>query len=121
MTPDTIWCLGMYASASTWLFNVVLEIARTLYPGAAGSSASFVHTLANLEVTRGPARLAIIKSHETEPAAADELGRLGRHHLRLDPRPARCGRIADDLPGSRFRQGAATGRGIGSAMLPVRA
>jgi hypothetical protein len=75
MTPDTIWCLGMYASASTWLFNVVLKIARRLYPGRPVIG-GFVHTLANLEVTRGPARLAIIKSHETEPAAADELGRL---------------------------------------------
>jgi hypothetical protein len=75
MIPNTIWCLGMYASASTWLFNVVLKIARTLYPGRSVIG-GFVHTLANLEVTRGTAGLAIVKSHETEPAAADELGRL---------------------------------------------
>jgi len=26
------WCLGMYASASTWTFNVVQQIAATLFP-----------------------------------------------------------------------------------------
>jgi hypothetical protein len=75
MAPNTIWCLGMYASASTWLFNVVLKIARALYPDRSVVG-GFAYTLASLEVMRGPARLAIIKSHEIEPAAADELDGL---------------------------------------------
>jgi hypothetical protein len=89
MTPDTIWCLGMYASASTWLFNVVLKVARALYPKRLVVG-GFVHTLANLEVARRPAGLAIIKSHETELAAADELGRLAASILVSirDPRDA---------------------------------
>jgi hypothetical protein len=73
--PKTIWCLGMYASASTWLFNVALKIARALYPDRPVVG-GFVHTLANLEIARGHAGLAIVKSHETELAAADGLGRL---------------------------------------------
>jgi hypothetical protein len=75
MAPNTIWCLGMYGSASTWLFNVVLEIARALHPDRPVAG-GFVFTLANLEMVHGRAGLAIIKSHETEAAAADELGRL---------------------------------------------
>ena len=32
--PRLIWCLGMYASGSTWLYNAAREVAAVLYPGS---------------------------------------------------------------------------------------
>ena len=65
----------MYSSASTWLFNVVRKVTEALNPDRQ-VAAGFVFSPANFAVARDPVRLAIIKSHETEPAAADELGRV---------------------------------------------
>ncbi len=31
--PHLVWCVGMYASGSTWLYNAAREVAAMLYPG----------------------------------------------------------------------------------------
>jgi len=70
--PKTIWCLGLYASASTWAFNAV----RMLHEATATPAKTYFFS--------GPASFApfalaathIVKSHEiTDPGTAQELGR----------------------------------------------
>ncbi len=60
MQPRVFWCLGMYASASTWLFNVARQIqeaagpARTHFFSGTGDFAGFDQ----------PGVAHIVKSHE---------------------------------------------------------
>jgi hypothetical protein len=66
-----VWCLGMYASASTWLFNVIRQMA-------AGESEVYTHFIAGgiePEVfDRGG--LQLVKSHEiTDDFAVEWLAR----------------------------------------------
>jgi hypothetical protein len=62
-----IWCLGMYASGSTWLFNAVREVASVLYPArrVTGRWAGGMKALKNLDDA-----LNVVKTHELTPAAA---------------------------------------------------
>lgn len=82
-----IWCLGMYASGSTWLFNAVREVAAVLYPAyhVSGRWAGGMKQLKNLS----PA-LNVVKTHELTPAAAKFMqGRADVIFLSLrDPRDA---------------------------------
>lgn len=60
-----IWCLGMYASASTWLFNVVRQIA-------VNDDQVFTYFVSGPldEAAFGRIGLHIVKSHEINDASA---------------------------------------------------
>jgi hypothetical protein len=62
-----IWCLGIYASGSTWLFNAVRDVAAVLYPDrrVCGRWAGGMKQLKNL----GGA-VQVVKTHELIPMAA---------------------------------------------------
>jgi hypothetical protein len=72
MTSRTIWCIGLYASASTWAFNAVRLIheatrlpARTYFFSGASNLAPLAEPLTH-----------IVKSHEiSDPATVQDLGR----------------------------------------------
>ncbi len=85
LPTNLIWCLGMYASGSTWLFNVVRTIAQTSMP----ISSRFIHTTQDLAGLNTSGKL-IVKTHETEPPAAVWLtARAGTILITLrDPRDA---------------------------------
>jgi hypothetical protein len=72
MTSRTIWCIGLYASASTWAFNAVRLIHEATRIPARTYFFSGPSNLAPLDqpVTH------IVKSHEiSDPATVNELGR----------------------------------------------
>ena len=76
MRPDLIWCPGMYASGSTWLFNAVLQVAAATRSGApvfsyfiAPGSASAFATPAD-----APSSIHVVKSHEVDAAMERTLG-----------------------------------------------
>jgi hypothetical protein len=87
MTSKTIWCLGLYASASTWVFNAV----RLLHEAAkVPAKTYFFSSAANLAVLDAPLT-HIVKSHEiSDPATVDALGqRAGNILITIrDPRDA---------------------------------
>ncbi len=62
MKPRIIWCLGMYASASTWLFNVTRQIHEDSRPGPVKTH--FFSDKGNFAGFDDPAVTQIIKSHE---------------------------------------------------------
>jgi hypothetical protein len=84
-----VWCLGMYASASTWTFNVARRILGEV-PGAPALSIF----MANHETTippSNPGAVQLIKSHEIEDSRL--LAELARRSARIivtvrDPRDA---------------------------------
>jgi len=63
-----IWCLGMYASGSTWLYNAARETARALHPAReiTGTYAERIEELRGLR----PEDLNIVKTHDLGPAEA---------------------------------------------------
>src|ERR1700684_2794889 len=64
------WCLGMYASGSTWAFNIVRTICAVAIPDQ-GVVSRFVGVASDIARPFAPAGLAraIIKSHETDAVA----------------------------------------------------
>ena len=68
--PRLVWCLGMYASASTWLYNATRAVAGVLYPDqrVAGCFAGDMKPLRTL-----PDALNVVKTHDLGPAAANFL------------------------------------------------
>jgi len=67
------WCLGLHSSASTWIFNAARKIAEVLLPDKP-IVAPFVLRSIDLPSFDEGERLIIVKSHETDEAAAVELG-----------------------------------------------
>jgi hypothetical protein len=66
-----IWCLGMYGSASTWVFNVALKIAeRSPGPPPHGLYATTAAALDGLPRDR----LAVVKTHDVDTAGTVRLG-----------------------------------------------
>lgn len=63
-----VWGLGMYASGSTWLFNVLQKLAEALAPDLPREG-RFVASLSDVGDPRPARRLLLVKSHETDPAA----------------------------------------------------
>ena len=55
------WCLGMYASASTWTFNVVQQIAATLIPAEPVLPLFVAEEMPSPEATAG--RTVVAKTH----------------------------------------------------------
>ena len=83
-----VWCLGMYASGSTWLYNAVrLVAARSLLEQAVWSG--YVAAAGDLPPC-DPGVLHLMKSHDLDPATAALLDqRAGRILVSLrDPRDA---------------------------------
>jgi hypothetical protein len=71
------WCLGIRGSGSTWVFNAVRNVALALAPDRS-ILGSYIVSHAELPPLGDPAlddnqRLMIVKSHETDEAAAAEL------------------------------------------------
>jgi hypothetical protein len=58
----------MYASGSTWLFNVLLKLAEALAPDLPRDS-RFVASAGDVGGLAPARRLLLVKSHETDPAA----------------------------------------------------
>ncbi|MCB5943431.1 hypothetical protein [Acidocella sp. KAb 2-4] len=85
--PRVVWCLGMYASGSTWTFNMAREVARQLHPG---EQAEGVFAESLWQVLRLPAGMTMVKTHHLPRPAAALLGaRAGLILLTLrDPRDA---------------------------------
>ncbi len=65
--PRLVWCLGMYASGSTWLFNAARAVAGVLYPQQRVAG-HFVEELRPLRAL--PRALNVVKTHDLGPAAA---------------------------------------------------
>jgi hypothetical protein len=59
------WCLGMYASASTWIYNVTRQIAASVYPTRPVQE-HFFGGLADLARLGRPGRTHIVKSHDID-------------------------------------------------------
>jgi hypothetical protein len=60
-----VWGLGMCASGSTWLFNVMLKLAESLAPGLPREG-RFVADAVDVGDLRPARRLLVVKSHETD-------------------------------------------------------
>jgi hypothetical protein len=69
-----IWCLGVYASGSTWVFNAVIKVATAVVPSRP-VAARFVTCRQELDFLDDPVCLPVVKSHDTDEAAAIELAR----------------------------------------------
>jgi len=66
------WCLGIRGSGSTWVFNAVRKVALALAPDRPVLGPYIVRH-AELPSLDDMTRLVIVKSHETDEAAAAEL------------------------------------------------
>lgn len=83
------WCAGMFASGSTWAYNVMRGIAACLHPRHPVKG-RFVNVIGDLDGLDDPAFVHVVKSHDT---AAEVAAELSRQATRLvvtirDPRDA---------------------------------
>lgn len=62
MQPRLLWCLGMYASASTWAFNVARQLHE--HAGTAPQRSTFFSGRGDLSALSTPGVHWIVKSHE---------------------------------------------------------
>jgi hypothetical protein len=77
MMPGTIWCLGMYGSASTWLFNVVRLLHTCL--GTAEPRVHFFGDAGDFGGFDRPEIVDLVKSHEiADEATILELAKRAR-------------------------------------------
>ncbi len=84
-----IWCLGMYGSASTWLFNVVREIYRSA--GEESVNSHFLSGTFNFRALDQEDVIHLVKSHEIsdESTVAALAGRSNKIFITMrDPRDA---------------------------------
>ena len=63
-----IWCLGMYASGSTWLFNAVREVAAEVRPATPAISC-YAENLKMLAPVLTPGGVKIVKTHQLDARA----------------------------------------------------
>jgi hypothetical protein len=63
-----VWGLGMYASGSTWLFNVLLKLAEVLAPDLPRET-RFASRAGDVGDLRPARRLLLLKTHELDEAA----------------------------------------------------
>jgi Sulfotransferase domain len=66
-----LWCLGMYASASTWTYNVTRQIAAAIYPSIPVQE-HLIEVLGTPTLLDQPGRTHIIKTHHIEEQDAIE-------------------------------------------------
>jgi hypothetical protein len=64
----TQWCLGMYSSGSTWVFNAIRSVASTLFPEESLIGV-YAEALDQLPPGWPAADRLIVKSHHTDEAA----------------------------------------------------
>lgn len=69
------WCLGMYASGSTWLFNVALHIGAVLAPEAPPVG-RYITDIGELDLDQHAIDCVVIKTHDVGDASAEALCRL---------------------------------------------
>jgi hypothetical protein len=89
MTNSVIWCVGLYASASTWAFNLVREMALATHPPG-GVTPHFCAGVYDARRLDAPG-LHIVKTHEVGDAATEAalVQRAGRILITVrDPRDA---------------------------------
>jgi hypothetical protein len=68
------WCLGMQASASTWIYNAVLKVAPILIPDTPAKG-RFVAYHGKLGFLDEPGQLHIVKTHGVDAQTQLELGK----------------------------------------------
>ena len=68
-----IWCLGMYASGSTWVFNAAMKVAASVVPAKPVVGHYVAARDQQLDFLDDPASLPVVKSHDTDEAAAIKL------------------------------------------------
>ena len=66
------WCAGMFASGSTWAFNVMRGMLAGAYPGRAVKG-RFVNVAADLDGLDDADAVHVVKSHDMAPEVAAEL------------------------------------------------
>lgn len=71
--PRLVWCLGMVASGSTWLFNATRAVAAVLYPGARVTGC-FAGHFRDLRKLPGLDALNVVKTHGLPATAAAFMG-----------------------------------------------
>jgi len=89
MKSSVIWCVGVYASASTWAFNLVREMALAARPPG-GVTPHFCASAYDTHRLEAPG-LHIVKTHEvSDPATEAALARRAERLLLTvrDPRDA---------------------------------
>lgn len=88
------WCLGMYASASTWTFNVVKHVAATLLPDKPVLS----RFVADEPPEEAAAHTIVVKTHAT--TAYEELARRATAIIVTirDPRDAIASLLTHNKP-----------------------
>ena len=69
--PQIFWCVGLYASGSTWLFNAGKKVARA--SGLEAGLTSFFATNRTELVFSPGVVTAIVKTHEVDTAASEFL------------------------------------------------
>jgi len=90
------WCLGMYGSASTWTYNVVLQVAATLLPARPVLSRFVTDALPTQE--EAEANTFVVKTHAAP--AYEELARRATAIIVTirDPRDAIASLLAHNRP-----------------------
>lgn len=83
------WCAGMYASGSTWAYNIMRGIAAAQHAGQPVQG-RFVNFLTDLDGLDDDGRVHVVKTHDVAPEVTAE---LSRRAVRLvvtirDPRDA---------------------------------
>ena len=63
------WCAGMFASGSTWAYNIMRGIAGDLWPGRQVRG-RFVNTLADMQGLEDASAVHVVKSHDLSPEVA---------------------------------------------------
>ena len=83
-----IWCLGMYASGSTWVFNAAMKVAARVVPAKPVVGHYVAARDQQLDFLDDPAPPPVVKSHDTDEAAAIKLAQARRRRVAIDPRSA---------------------------------
>jgi hypothetical protein len=68
------WCSGMYASGSTWAYNIMRGIAAALHTGQPVQG-RFINCLADLEGLDDDGRVHVVKTHDVAAEVATQLSR----------------------------------------------
>ena len=68
------WCAGMYASGSTWAYNIMRGVTAALHAGQTVRG-RFVNYLADLEGLDDQGRVHVVKTHDVAPEVATQLSR----------------------------------------------
>jgi hypothetical protein len=90
------WCLGMYASASTWTFNVVRQIAATLLPDKPVLARFVAEELPDADAAAG--RTVVVKTHGA-PCHAELARRASAIIITIrDPRDAIASLLRHNKP-----------------------